>query len=55
MQGGDVYHTLLSILGDCIEGFPDPRKGKNRRYSMHDIVLSAFSVFFTQSPSFLSY
>lgn len=55
MQGGDVYHTLLSILGGCIEAFPDPRKGKNRRYSMQDIVLSAFSVFFSQSPSFLSY
>ncbi len=55
MQGGDVFHSLLSILGDCIEGLADPRKGKNRRYSMHNIVLSAFSVFFTQSPSFLSY
>jgi hypothetical protein len=55
MQGGEVFHTLLSILIDCIEGFPDPRKGKNCRYSMRDIVLSAFSVFFTQSPSFLSY
>jgi len=55
MQGGDVFLSLLSILTDCIEGFPDPRKGKNSRYSMRDITLSAFSVFFTQSPSFLSY
>jgi hypothetical protein len=55
MQGGDVFLSLLSILTDCIEGFPDPRKGTNSRYSMRDITLSAFSVFFTQSPSFLSY
>ena len=55
MQGGDVFLSLLSILTDCIEDFPDPRKGMNSRYSMRDITLSAFSVFFTQSPSFLSY
>ena len=53
MTGGDVFHRLLSILTDCIAGFPDPRKGKNARYSMGDFALSAFSVFFTQSPSFL--
>lgn len=35
--------------------FPDRRTGENTRYSMEDIVLSAFSVFFTQSPSFLSF
>jgi hypothetical protein len=55
MQGGDVFHKLLSILGNCIEGFTDPRKGKNCRYTLRTLVLSAFSVFFTQSPSFLSY
>jgi hypothetical protein len=55
MQGGDVFHQLLSVLGECIAGFPDPRKGKNYRFSLRTLVLSAFSVFFTQSPSFLSY
>jgi hypothetical protein len=55
MKGGDVFPTLLSLLTDCIEEFPDPRRGKNTRYSMRDFALSAFSVFFTQSPSFLSY
>jgi hypothetical protein len=35
-------------------GLPDARTGDNTRYSMEDIGLSAFSVFFTQSPSFLS-
>lgn len=35
--------------------FTDPRKGKNTSYTMTDAALSAFSVFFTQSPSFLEY
>ncbi len=37
------------------ETFLDPRKGKNKSYTMVDAALSAFSVFFTQSPSFLEY
>ena len=37
------------------ESFVDPRKGKNTCYTMIDAALSAFSVFFTQSPSFLEY
>jgi hypothetical protein len=55
MLGVDVFHQLISLLTDCIIGFPDPRTGKNTRYSMRDVALSAFSVFFTQSPSFLLY
>ena len=35
--------------------FFDRRTGENTRYSMEDVVLSTFSVFFTQSPSFLSF
>lgn len=35
--------------------FTDPRKGQNTSYTMIDAALSAFSVFFTQSPSFLEY
>jgi hypothetical protein len=34
--------------------FPDPRKGKNTRYTLVDAALGAFAVFFTQSPSFLA-
>ncbi len=37
------------------ETFIDLRKGKNTSYTMVDAALSAFSVFFTQSPSFLEY
>ena len=35
--------------------FTDPRKGKNTSYTMVDAGLSAFSVFFMQSPLFLEY
>jgi len=38
-----------------IQSFPDKRTGKNLTYTIEDIVLSAFSVFFIQSPSFLAY
>ena len=37
------------------ETFIDPRKGKNTSYTMVDAALSACSVFFTPSPSFLEY
>jgi hypothetical protein len=46
------------FIGRCrtvFAGLPDPRTGRNRRYSMADIALSAFAVFFTQCPSFLSF
>ena len=33
---------------------PDRRTGKNLSYTMADFALSAFAVFFTQSPSFLA-
>ena len=46
---------LLSSLNGAIETFPDRRTGKNLQYSMHDIAMGAFAVFFTQSPSFLSH
>jgi hypothetical protein len=35
--------------------FIHPQKGQNKSYTMVDAALSAFSVFFTQSPSFLAY
>jgi hypothetical protein len=33
----------------------DKRNGENKQYNIEDIALSAFSVFFTQSPSFLAF
>ncbi|MCP4724409.1 MAG: ISNCY family transposase [bacterium] len=46
------------MLNEIIEGialFPDNREGKNKHYSIEDISLAAFSIFFTQSPSFLAF
>ena len=55
MQGGDVFRTLLSFLSTAIDDFPDVRNGANTQYSMHDFAMSAFAVFFCQSPSFLAF
>ena len=56
-MGGDssCFPTLLSFLDTAIDSFPDLRTGDNKTYSMRDAGLSGFSVFFTQSPSFLNY
>jgi hypothetical protein len=35
--------------------FPDKRTGQNTIYRIEDVALGAFSVFFTQSPSFLAH
>jgi hypothetical protein len=42
---------LRRLLG----GFPDRRTGDNIAYAMEDIGLGAFSIFFTQCPSFLAH
>ena len=47
----DITHQLRRTF----EQFTDPRQGKNSRYTLVDAGLSAFSVFFMQSPSFLEY
>lgn len=47
----DITTRLRGAFGEFI----DPRKGRNKSYTMVDAALSAFSVFFTQSPSFLDY
>jgi hypothetical protein len=46
---------ITKQMRDTFVRFVDPRKGKNKSYTMVDAALSAFSVFFTQSPSFLEY
>jgi len=45
---------LLHLRG-IVGGFSDRRTGDNLKYSMEDIGLGAFSVFFTQCPSFLAH
>jgi len=47
--------SLIGRLRQCFERFPDKRWGMNSTYSIADIAMAAFSVFFMQSPSFLSY
>jgi hypothetical protein len=56
-MGGDGYSfaVLLQFLEDSITRFPDVRKGKNTVYEVRDAVLSAFSMFFMQCPSFLAH
>jgi hypothetical protein len=48
-------YGMVSFLRSVIGSFPDKRTGKNSSYSIRDAGLGAFSVFFTQSPSFLSF
>lgn len=50
-----TFKQVLGILNTTFNGLPDHRTGQNSRYTMRDAALSAFGVFFTQSPSFLAY
>jgi len=49
-----ILERLLTGLKDVCAAFPDKRKDEGV-YTMSDIGLSAFSLFFMQSESFLSY
>ena len=51
----EVLDSLISAVRRCCEGFPDKRTGTNGHYRMGDIGMAAFSLFFTQSPSFLAF
>ena len=47
---------LTQHLRAVFAQLPDARRSSNnQRYAMEDAALAAFSVFFTQSPSFLDY
>jgi len=50
-----IFDKLIGKLRSAIYDFPDKRKGNNTQFSIEDAALGAFSIFFTQSPSFLSY
>ena len=48
--------NLVDQIRSTFNALPDCRKpGNNQKYAVEDVALSAFSVFFTQSPSFLDY
>jgi hypothetical protein len=49
-----VFEHLLERVREYLLRLTDGRSGNNRRYDVSDAVLSAFSVFFLQNPSFLS-
>jgi hypothetical protein len=49
-----TWDEHLQHLRQVLGGLPDHRTGDNTSYSMADIGLGAFSVFFTQCPSFLA-
>ena len=50
-----VFADFIARLKALASTLPDPRTGQNTHYTLSDIVLGAFSVFFLQWPSFLSW
>jgi hypothetical protein len=47
---------LMQFLRQQLHNLPDERKpGNNTKYQVEDAVMAAFSIFFTQSPSFLEH
>ena len=52
---GTPFNALVTELRAVCAALPDSRTGKNTSYTMADFALSAFAVFFTQSPSFLAH
>ena len=54
-MSGRSFNHLIDRFRVVAGRFPDRRTGQNRRYRMADLALSAFAVFFTQCPSFLSF
>ena len=50
-----AWDKLRSSLRQNLGALPDARTGENTHFSMADIAVSAFSVFFTQCPSFLAH
>ena len=51
----DVLDGVISELRSVCASLPDKRTGSNIRYEMADFGLSAFSLCFMQSPSFLAH
>ncbi|NET40283.1 MAG: ISNCY family transposase, partial [Cyanothece sp. SIO1E1] len=55
MTPSGCFDAVVGSFRQVLEALPDRRTGKNTRYGMEDAALSAFSVFFTQNPSFLAH
>ena len=50
-----TFDDMVTSLRRAMNRFPDTRTGKNTQYEVMDAASGAFSVFFTQCPSFLSF
>ncbi len=50
-----ILEPLILALKAHFSTLPDRRRGENSSYTMSDIGLGAFGVFFMQSPSFLAH
>ena len=50
-----TFDNMIASLRRAMQNFPDNRTGKNTQYDIMDAASGAFSVFFTQCPSFLSH
>ena len=46
---------LIGFLDQELKELPDKRKGDNKKYTVKHALKAGFSVFFTQSPSFLQH
>ena len=55
MNRRKVFDTQIVKLRECFSELPDYRKGNNTQYEIEDAASAAFSVFFSQSPSFLAH
>ena len=50
-----TFDDMITSLRRAMKKFPDLRTGNNVQYEIMDAECGAFSVFFTQCPSFLSH
>lgn len=48
------FDEIINDILSTFASFPDKRTGSNIQYTMQEVGLAAFCVFFMQSPSFLS-
>jgi hypothetical protein len=48
------FDQLIGHIRQRLGAFHDRRTGQNKKYTMEDIALSAFAVFYTQCPSLLA-
>ena len=50
-----ILNKIVTKFKDLAKDITDKRGKKHRTYTIEDIFLSAFAVFFMQSPSWLSF